>query len=635
MPDAAGPSDPAPLPGAGDHRAWPARIAVAALCIALAASAVARYPLAPGLLGLVLALYAALLWRWPQFWLVAVPAALPSFDLAPWTGWIAVEESDLVVLVTVAVLALRRPPRRRDFALSGLGGAALACVVVACAIGVVRGLALPGLAEGSDLPYLRPDNALRVAKGLAIALALLPFLRRTLRERVDGARLLAWGMAAGLALVGAAALWERALFPGILSLDTPYRIVATFSSMNLGGGYIGIYVAMALPFVFALMGRSRPGPALLLAGVAVGALYTLVVSFARTAYASAVIGMLVLVLAASRRERAVRRSFAAPALLLVVPAIIAIAASASGYMQYRIGRLAPDLAGREDLWSQGLALRREGAATALFGMGLGSYARTVFAASPRGDGPGNVALGEEGGKPYLALDAGLPLYIGQRVRVAPDQSYTVSFALRSRNGAVVVAVLCEKAMLYSARCRSLDALSSPDGTWQRFTGTIATGAISRRTRLSLFRRPTELAFFLPLAGSTADIADIRFTSATGRERVANGDFAHGLARWFPTDDVHTVWRIENQYLMTLFEEGALGLAALVLLACAAVAGALRASDPMAPAFAASLAAFLASAVFDCPLEVPRMAALFYLVAFAAIALREKDKGPTVPGRALA
>jgi hypothetical protein len=41
---------------------------------------------------------------------------------------------------------------------------------------------------------------------------------------------------------------------------------------------------------------------------------------------------------------------------------------------------------------------------------------------------------------------------------------------------------------------------------------------------------------------------------------------------------------------------------------------------MAPAFAASLVAILASAVFDCPLDVPRLATLIYLIAFGAITM---------------
>ncbi len=123
-----------------------------------------------------------------------------------------------------------------------------------------------------------------------------------------------------------------------------------------------------------------------------------------------------------------------------------------------------------------------------------------------------------------------------------------------------------------------------------------------------------LAFFGRGRTGRRNITDIKLTDPAGRELVANGDFARGHTRWFYVDDVHTRWRIENQYLMTLFEEGALGLAALVLFGAAALGRALAAlpkGEPVLAAFAASLAAFLASCLFDCPLEdaAPRRAFL--------------------------
>ena len=636
-PDPRAPQTPAAL------RARLAGRAVAAAALALTLLALAGYPIAPALFAAGLLLYAVALWVWPCLWLVVVPAALPALDLAPWTGWSFVEEPDLVVLVTIAVLALRTPPRRGDFVFSGLAGVALALTLFACVLGIVRGLVLPGPPGGSAIAELRPDNALRVAKGLAIALALLPFLRRALATRADASRLFAAGMSVGLALVGVAALYERALFTGLLDFDSPYRIVATFSSMHFGGGYVGAYIAMALPFALALLGRSRLLALVPLAGIAALALYALVVTFARAAYASAIVGSVVLVFAwiyAGRKRRASAASVAVPlALLAIAAGIIATAATDSRFMEGRLGKLMPDLAWREQLWSEGLALRPDSVGPWLFGMGLGSYARTTRAAAPRAEGQGNVALKTDGATRYLAIESGQPLYIGQRIGVAPDQSYRLSFSFRSPDGdGVVAAILCEKMMLYSVRCsRRLEARPQKSGAWQRFEATIATGQIARRTRLRLFRRPTELAFFLPRAGSSADLTDVRLTDPAGRELVANGDFSHGLARWFPTDDRHTLWRIENQYMMILFEEELIGLGAFVLLAAVAlggILGALPRGDPMAPALAASLAAFLASALFDCPLEVPRLAALFYLVAFAAMTLGENAKGPVVAGQAL-
>ena len=72
------------------------------------------YPLPPWPLALGLAVYGALLWRWTGLWLVAIPALLPVYDLAPWSGWLVVGETDFFLLVTIAVLCLRAPPTRED-----------------------------------------------------------------------------------------------------------------------------------------------------------------------------------------------------------------------------------------------------------------------------------------------------------------------------------------------------------------------------------------------------------------------------------------------------------------------------------------------------------------------------------------
>ena len=57
------------------------------------------------------------------------------------------------------------------------------------------------------------------------------------------------------------------------------------------------------------------------------------------------------------------------------------------------------------------------------------------------------------------------------------------------------------------------------------------------------------------------------------ELLANGDFARGADRWLFTDDYHWNWRIEDQPLMTLFEQGWFGVLALGL-ACVGLCGVL-------------------------------------------------------------
>jgi hypothetical protein len=604
------------------------RVAIAAASLCLVVFGVLGYPIAPALLAALLLLYGVVLWRIPEAWLIVLPAVLPSFDLAPWTGWVAVEEPDFFALVTIAVLVLRAPPRREDFALRGLFGAAVALALIAAVVGAVRGLLVPGVPGGSNLMELEPQDALRVAKGFFYALALLPFLRRDFALSVGAPKLLAAGMTAGLALVVAAALVERALFPGIRNFDTAYRIVATFSSMHLGGGYVGAYVAMALPFALTLAARLRWSriPA---AAIAAGGIYTLVVTFARAAYGSAVVASAVLAFGwlALSRKAAQSLAFALPlALLAAIVAGIGLTTVDARFMEGRIAQLVPDLAWREDLWKAGLHVHRPGLAAELVGSGSGTYARLLRAMLPPDQRAGNFVLTGDGKDRALTLEAGLPLYLGQKVALAPDRLYRVAFALRSPDGGTVEAELCEKLLLYSANCVAIAVAPQPGGAWQRFSGVLPTTDMLTIDKLGLLRRPLELSFELIPPGAHAELKDISLRDPDGNELLANGDFHDGLARWFASDDFHSVWRIENQYLMTAFEGGVLGLAALLLVAVASLVGAgsaIRAGEALAPAFAASLAAALASALFDCQLDVPRLGALFYLVAFAAMAMGER------------
>jgi hypothetical protein len=132
-------------------------------------------------------------------------------------------------------------------------------------------------------------------------------------------------------------------------------------------------------------------------------------------------------------------------------------------------------------------------------------------------------------------------------------------------------------------------------------------------------------------GSTIEVGHIRLLDGRGNNVLVNGDFSQGTERWFFTDDNHLIWRIKNQYLMSFFEGGALGLISFVLLAGAAIAGAARAmarGDRMAAAIAASLIGFLCSSVFDYLLEAPRLAGLFYLIAFSGLMMLRAS--PTEP-----
>ena len=622
-----------------------AKFVTAAVCLAFAAVITAHYPLAPWVLGIILLLYALALWRWQSLWLAVVPAVLPAFDLTPWTGWTQVGEPDLFVLVTIGILALRGPPRRIDFWLEGFPGWVLVLSLISYVLSLVLGFALPGPEIGSDNPYLRPDNALRLAKGFFMALALLPFLRARMRTQGDTMVWFGAGMVTGLALVAAAVLIERALFVGIFDFTTDYRVVGTFSSMNIGGGYIGAYLAMALPFLLVLVLRPRVVWVLAIFGLAIAAGYALVVTYARTAYAAASISMLTAGLGwawAARRGKTSIVPAAAPlVVVLMLVGGIVMGALGSGLMAQRLRTVIPDFRDREENWSGGLALRDVSPAATFFGMGLGTYPRIVLARNPD-ERPTNFVVGEDGGYRFLSLRAGSPIYFGQKVAVQPDQQYRLFGALRSPDGKGMLGVmLCEKILLYSANCRGATFGSHSPGGWEDFGTGVSTVGLEHPI-LGWFNRPVELAFVNPVSGTSIDIGHMRMLDPQGRDVLDNGDFSRGTERWYFTDDQHLIWRVKNQYLMSFFEDGALGLASLVLLAGTALAGAACAigrGDRMGSIVLGSLTAFLCSSAFDDLLAVPRLATLFYLVAFSGLTMLQQARrrpmvsilAPTVEG----
>ena len=267
----------------------------------------------------------------------------------------------------------------------------------------------------------------------SIALVLLPFLRERMRTRGDAVAWLGGGVTAGLALVAAATLKERAIFTGLVDFTTDYRVVGTFSSMHVGGGHTGAFIAMALPFLLVCLLRPRPLILLAMFGVAICAGYALVAH----------------------------------------------------------------------------GLRR-------------------------------------------CADRG-------------------------------------------------------PGTWEDSGAAISGAGVDEDASLGWLKRPVELALLDPVPGSTIEIGHIRTPDPQGRDTLADGDFSRGTERWYSTDDQHLIWRIKNQYLMSLFDGGALGLAPFVLLAVTALAGAVRAmgwGDRMAAAVAASLVAFVCSGLFDYLREAP-------------------------------
>ena len=257
------------------------------LAIAAIVTGLIYYPLNPYLLGSLLVIYAAIVWRHPESWLFFIPAILPLANLSPWSGWIFFEELDLFVLVTIAVGYLRLMPKKRIYGISPVAASLLLLLAASYGISAWIGvMPLQRLDANAFSNYFSHYNSLRILKPFVWALLLFPLLRRS-----DG-RLFVTGMLTGLAFVALAGIWERLAFTGLMDFSSDYRITAPFPEMHLGGAALDAFLSLSLPFaVYNLFSSRRPETSLPLLAAAS---YVVFVTFSRGLYLGYAVSVAVL-----------------------------------------------------------------------------------------------------------------------------------------------------------------------------------------------------------------------------------------------------------------------------------------------------------------------------------------------------
>jgi hypothetical protein len=277
-----------------------------------------HYPAMPWAVSTVFVLGCITFWAYPTAWLVVVPALLPVFGFALWTGWITFEELDLLVLAVAAGGYVRRGivRQRHDVALDRPAPADGAAALLRCVVALYATVLMVSMWRGFDdaggfrfgwyQGYYDPLNSLRLAKPFLLALLVWPLFSLAIRAMplVYQAR---WSLGLALGLIGAAlaTVWERDAFTSLLDFSSDYRTTALFWEMHVGGAALDGFLALTVPFAVRELAAAKTAwrwaigaLAVLLAG------YACLTTFSRGVYLAIPVGLVaVLWLQAAQKRR--------------------------------------------------------------------------------------------------------------------------------------------------------------------------------------------------------------------------------------------------------------------------------------------------------------------------------------------
>lgn len=610
------------------------RTALALLILCSAFGTALMHPLGGVWLVLGLSVYAAALWRYPGIALTAVLALLPLLDFALWSGWVLLNEFDLALAVTLAMRLLRTPVERSGPGLPTLAKCAVGGAAVSFLISGLIGLwpLVPLDANALFGPYTS-WSSVRQLKGFLWALALLPLL---IEEAQDPQRLdqrFNSGMILGLTGVVAVILWQRLIFAGLFDFAEAYRVEGPFPELHTGGGDVHAYLVAAIPFTVA-WGLNRPkGRRLALAGgLFVLATYAVGVTFTRGGYLGYAVAFGVSCVALARyRFPAMAFPFGrivAVGALTAIGLTVLLPIVSGSFMEARFSGTQAEATTRTRHWARAIAMMDKDVLTALFGMGLGSFPKTLLIKQPAA-ASASFGFERERNDGYLRLGSGRPLYLDQRITLTPGETSTVVLDMRSSTAdASLDAMLCEKSIQYSFRCRMVRFRSGVANAWAHREGSLESGEIGSGTWP--LRRPVALSLTNPRSGSVVDVTRVRLLDSRGGDHLVNGDFSTGGARWFFAADDHLPWHIFNLWVEILFEQGWLGVLAVAGLVASALwrsAADMWRGDLQAGVILAALAGFLAVGITESLFDGPRVTTLFFVVVLMALNGR-----PGVPGR---
>ena len=123
-------------------------------------------------------------------------------------------------------------------------------------------------------------------------------------------------------------------------------------------------------------------------------------------------------------------------------------------------------------------------------------------------------------------------------------------------------------------------------------------------------------------GSVVDVTRVRLVDvATGRDLVANGDFARAGAHWLFAADDHLPWHIFNLGVQVRFEQGwpgVVSLLALIALVIFRTGKGVWQGSRFSIALLAALCGFLLVGITESLFDGPRVTTLFFVLLITAL-----------------
>jgi len=612
--------------------------AAAALAMSAATAALVgawAHPVLPAGAGaaVLVAVMALVVWR-PLWGVCLLPAVLPWANQAVSTGWLMLDEFDLLALAVAAGAwgnwawragGGRNPGLAPDRRVLVLSTALLAVAALGGARAWAAGGFWPSWAAFPFADYQSPANAWRSSKSLVWAALLLP-LWSTGEDAVSRRRwLVGWwyGSLAGLASVCVLVLVERLLYAGLLDVWSGYRTTAWFWEMHVGGGAIDAYLSLTVPLAAWWWLRARTARVWwAAAALFVLACHVVLTTQSRGLYGAVLIGSVLAFVLHRRALPVAGEGQGAPrlgntAVLLVVLAQLVWVLLGATAIADRLARSGQDFTHRFDHWRSVASTLHSGADRVL-GIGAGRLPERMAARADTGT-PGRLTWVDGVGGPHLHLHGpshaglnGLRFGAVQRLSGFEAGTWRVRLAYGAQPGLRLLVSVCERHLIYDRRCQ-----------WRfiRHTEDTEPGPVVREVELfgdtlapDAALAPWREGFFsvsVLTPGAVVEIQRLELFDAQGRQRLLNPDFRQGPARWLPAAQGHfEPWHADNLYLEVLVERGAIVLAVLLgwfAWTTRSVWRGWQAGEPLAGAWLSTLAAIAALGMLISVTEVPRVA----------------------------